>query len=140
MTTLMSVPAGKAGQSTDPMSQALEEILDRFGALVRHAGRRHGVPAPMLDEVVQEVRIRLWRTLADGEKIRQAPASYVYRTAVSAALDLIRRGRTRRARICRSEAPMEPIVDERSRAESVLEHAEACRRRAKVARAPGLGR
>lgn len=49
-----------------------------------------------IDEVFQEVRIRLWRTLGSGERISGAPASYVYRTAVSAAIDLIRRRRVRR--------------------------------------------
>jgi RNA polymerase sigma-70 factor (ECF subfamily) len=54
-----------------------------------------------VDEVMQEVRIRLWRSHGTGtpgsEQIAPAPASYVYRTAVSAALDLIRRRRARRA-------------------------------------------
>ena len=54
-----------------------------------------------MDEVMQEVRIRLWRAhqRADGasQEIASAPASYVYRTAMSAALDLLRRRRARRA-------------------------------------------
>ncbi|MFL5582751.1 MAG: RNA polymerase sigma factor [Gemmatimonadaceae bacterium] len=79
----------------DDLSQAIEEVCARFGALVRHAGRRHGLDPEVLDEVAQEVRIRLWRSLGTCEKIRGAPASYVYRTAVSAALDLLRRKRAR---------------------------------------------
>jgi RNA polymerase sigma factor (sigma-70 family) len=81
--------------SADDLSQAIEEVCARFAALVRHAGRRHGLAPEVLDEVAQEVRIRLWRSLGSGEKIRSAPASYVYRTAVSAALDLLRRKRAR---------------------------------------------
>jgi RNA polymerase sigma-70 factor (ECF subfamily) len=50
---------------------------------------------------MQEVRIRLWRSHgtgdAESEQIARAPASYVYRTAVSAALDILRRRRTQRA-------------------------------------------
>jgi RNA polymerase sigma-70 factor (ECF subfamily) len=44
---------------------------------------------------VQEVRVRLWRAL-EVERIESLPASYLYRTATSAALDLIRRRRTMR--------------------------------------------
>ena len=80
----------------DPLSLALEAALARFAGLVRHAGARHGLGDPDVDEVMQEVRIRLWKALESGEKISAVPASYVYRTAVSAALDLIRRRRARR--------------------------------------------
>jgi RNA polymerase sigma factor (sigma-70 family) len=42
---------------------------------------------------MQQVRIRLWQAQRESEQISRAPASYVYRTAVSAALDLMRRRR-----------------------------------------------
>ena len=90
--------------TSDDLSQAIEEVCARFGALVRHAGRRHGLAPEVLDEVAQEVRIRLWRSLGTGEKIRGAPASYVYRTAVSAALDLLRRRRARGGIACADRA------------------------------------
>lgn len=80
----------------DPTSRALEATLDRFAVLVRQAAARHRLHDADVDEVVQEVRIRLWKALENGETIAAIPASYVYRTAVSAALDLIRRRRARR--------------------------------------------
>ena len=69
--------------------------------MVRRVAWRHRLVDADVDEVMQEVRIRLWRSHGTGtpgsEQIVPAPASYVYRTAVSAALDLIRRRRTQRA-------------------------------------------
>jgi RNA polymerase sigma-70 factor (ECF subfamily) len=88
----------------DPISTALEQLLARYSGMVRHAARSRRFDESGVDEVFQEVRIRLWRALADGEKIAAAPASYVYRTAVSAALDLIRRRRSRR------EVPLDQAV------------------------------
>jgi RNA polymerase sigma-70 factor (ECF subfamily) len=80
----------------DPISPALEQTLSRCAELVRRLGRRHHLAQDDVDEVFQEVRIRLWRALASGERIGSVPASYVYRTAQSAAVDLIRRRRVRR--------------------------------------------
>jgi len=42
---------------------------------------------------MQEVRIRLWQAHANSEEIGRLPTSYVYRTATTAALDLVRRRR-----------------------------------------------
>ena len=80
----------------DDVSSALEEHLRRFAELVRYARRRHGLDPHDLDELVQEVRLRLWRAQGTGEKISAVSSSYMYRTAMSAAVDLIRRRRHRR--------------------------------------------
>jgi RNA polymerase sigma-70 factor (ECF subfamily) len=85
-----------ASPRADPLSPALEELLSRYASIVRDAARRHNLSECDIDEVFQDVRIRLWRALSTSEKISAAPASYVYRSAVSAALDLIRRRRARR--------------------------------------------
>lgn len=77
------------------VSDALEGLLTRFGELLRRVGRGRGLSQVDVDELCQEVRVRLWRALASGEKIADASASYVYRTAVSAAVDMIRRRRAR---------------------------------------------
>jgi RNA polymerase sigma factor (sigma-70 family) len=85
---------------TDPdLSPALELVVRRFGQLMRSAARKHGLSEPEIDDALQDVRIRLWRSLRTGENIRRAPASYVYRTVVSAALDFLRRRRTRREEV-----------------------------------------
>lgn len=80
----------------DDVSPALEVLLQRFGELLRRAGRRRGLAEHDLDELLQDVRIRLWRALQTGEKISTVSASYAYRTAQTAAVDLIRRRRGKR--------------------------------------------
>jgi RNA polymerase sigma factor (sigma-70 family) len=80
----------------DPISSSLDAMLVRFGERVRQAGRRYGLRDGDLDEVMQDVRIRLWRALGSGERIASAPGSYVFRTATTAALDLLRRRRVGR--------------------------------------------
>ncbi len=77
----------------DPYSAALDAALDNFGTMVRNVGWRHRLPEADVEELVQDVRVRLWRARPDSEQIRTVGASYVYRTAVSAALDLLRRRR-----------------------------------------------
>jgi RNA polymerase sigma factor (sigma-70 family) len=81
----------------DPLSPALEAVVARFAGMVRSVGWRHRLSDHDVDEVMQQVRIRLWQAQGNSEQITRAPASYVYRTAVSAALDLMRRRRARRA-------------------------------------------
>ena len=79
---------------------ALEAVVANFAALVRRVGWRHRLSAADVDELMQEVRVRLWRVHADdGEKIGAVSPSYVYQTAVSAALDLMRRRRARQAHL-----------------------------------------
>jgi RNA polymerase sigma-70 factor (ECF subfamily) len=83
------------------LSAPLERLVGRFTRMVRHIGRSRGLSDPDLDELIQEVRIRLWRARAGT--IGGLNAAYVHRTAVSAALDIIRR--RRRAR----EEPLESV-------------------------------
>jgi RNA polymerase sigma-70 factor (ECF subfamily) len=78
------------------LSLAVETVLKRFGAMVRQVGRRYRLDDADVDEVMQEVRIRLWRAQGTSEQIGEVSTSYVYRTASSAALDVIRRRRSRR--------------------------------------------
>ena len=83
-------------QIPEAISQSLEIVLGRFAERVRGIAFRHGLTGTDVEDLVQEVRVRLWKALHDGEKIQAAPASYIYRTAQSAALDLLRRRRARR--------------------------------------------
>ena len=85
-----------AHPTRDSLSDALEAALARFGGLVLDIGRRHRLSAADADEMIQEVRIRLWKAHGTSEQVAAVPASYVYRTAVSAALDLLRTRRRRR--------------------------------------------
>ena len=88
----MTLP--EAGQH---LSLALEAVVGKFGAMVRQVARRYRLDEADVDEVMQEVRIRLWRARESRESIDEVSTSYVYRTASSAALDVIRRRRSRRA-------------------------------------------
>lgn len=69
---------------------------------------RHRLHESDVDEVLQEVRIRLWKADPSGEQIGTVGASYVYRTAVSAALDILRR---RRARAADMTQPVDDLSD-----------------------------
>lgn len=86
----------------DTFSDALESVLARFGGVVRTVAARYRLSAADRDDLIQEVRVRLWRAL-EVERIESIPASYLYRTATSAALDLIRRRRATR------EEPLDEI-------------------------------
>lgn len=79
----------------DP-SAALEALLERYGALMRLAGIRRGLVTDDVDDLLQEIRLRLWRASARGENLAALPASYLYRTASSAAVDMLRRRRALR--------------------------------------------
>jgi RNA polymerase sigma factor (sigma-70 family) len=88
--------------SADKTSAALERVIVRFDAMLRSVGRRRGLHGAELGELTQEVRVRLWQALVEREKIERVKTSYVYRAALSAAVDLIRRRRSR------AEEPLEP--------------------------------
>ena len=112
----------------DERSASLERLLIRFGNSLRGVAYRYGLSERDADELCQEVRIRLWRALESSEKISAVSASYVRRTALSAAVDLLRRRRALREQplernadleeSCRPEAVTMPV------AETVLEEQE----------------
>ena len=85
----------------DSLSLALERVLQKFGGIVRRVCWRYGFTGADVDELLQEVRIRLWHAHGGQERadehIAAIPASYLQRTALSAAVDLLRRRRARRA-------------------------------------------
>ena len=56
-------------RSPDAVSGALESLLSRYRDSVVHVARRHGMSDHLLDEAVQELRIRLWRTFPGSEQL-----------------------------------------------------------------------
>lgn len=66
-------------------SSVVEDVVGRFAALVRHVARRYRLDETDVEELLQDVRIRLWRASQRGEQIERLPTSYVYRTTMSAA-------------------------------------------------------
>lgn len=75
----------------DSVSAALTKVLTHYGNVVTQAAFKHQLSECERDELLQDVRIRLWRALSTPDRILAIPPTYVYQTAVSAALDLIRR-------------------------------------------------
>lgn len=80
-----------------------EATLTRLARMVRAVGVRQGLADDDVDALLQDVRIRLWNAQATGESVRQLPTSYVYRTAMSAAIDMVRKRRREQER----EPPLE---------------------------------
>jgi RNA polymerase sigma-70 factor (ECF subfamily) len=72
-------------------SDALDRVLRKFDGMLAQAGLERGLSRSELDELRQDVRIRLWQALETGEKIENVAATYVRRAAVTAALDFLRR-------------------------------------------------
>lgn len=82
----------------DEGAATIESVLERFGGMVRAVGCRHGLSDDDIDELVQEVRIRLWRARGGGgSSLPGIGSAYVYRTAMAAAIDMIRARRARRS-------------------------------------------
>lgn len=76
------------------VSSDIESLVARFGRLVRGVGARRGLVGADLDEVLQDVRIRLWRAESAGKRLAELGASFLYQIATAAAVDLLRRRRT----------------------------------------------
>jgi RNA polymerase sigma-70 factor (ECF subfamily) len=88
------------------LSLSIEHALARWGGLVRRAARRYGFDGPDLEEIEQDIRIRLWRALErQGENRTGVGASYVQEAAMSATVDLLRRRRRERAQVALDGLP-----------------------------------
>ena len=116
-------------QLPDPLSPALEEVVSRYAEMVRGVGRRHGLSDADVDELLQDVRVRLWKARPDGVTAETFTASYVRRAAVMAAIDLIRRRRRKResVRDMRRES-QETILPELPGIDRGLEESELAQR------------
>jgi RNA polymerase sigma-70 factor (ECF subfamily) len=90
-------PYVRVMEHVDGVSTAIETVLARFRTMVRSVGARRGLVDADLDEVMQEVRIRLWQAGKAGKTLEDLGSSYLYQVATTASLDLIRRKRARAA-------------------------------------------
>ena len=95
--TEQSYVRGMAGPGIDRVSSTIEALITRFRTMVRSVGARRGLVEADLDEVLQDVRIRLWQAGEGGKALEELGSSYLYHVATTAALDLLRRRRARRA-------------------------------------------
>ena len=70
--------------------------MARYSGVLRTVGARYRLPNSDLDELAQEVRVRLWGALGTNERIDAVTPSYLYRAATTAAIDMVRRRRSAR--------------------------------------------
>lgn len=77
----------------DALSAKLEALIARYAAKVRWVARDCRLDSDDVDDLIQDVRIRLWRVIERGERNAAEKPSYIHRTVMSAAVDLIRRRR-----------------------------------------------
>jgi RNA polymerase sigma factor (sigma-70 family) len=123
-------------QTDADASKALEHVVGQFDAFIRRSARRHGLDRAEVDEVVQDLRVRMWKSLGTADLIRRAKASYIYRAAISASIDIIRRRRARRFEATSlDDGIAEAVSDPRRRADSGVEGDELA---ATVHRAVGM--
>ncbi|MFQ5740629.1 MAG: RNA polymerase sigma factor [Acidobacteriota bacterium] len=85
------------GSGSTPAEAKLNEIIEEYcgylrSVIVRFCPRGMGI---QVDDVEQEARIRVWQALNRESGIQHFP-SYLYRVAVNATIDAIRRIRSRR--------------------------------------------
>ncbi len=98
-----TIPWEKPGEEPS-VEERLESLMTQFrpalrGAMAKVRSRTYSIDP---QEIEQEVRIRLWKVLKAEREIR-SPKSYIYRMAVNATLDVVRRYQRRR------EDPMETL-------------------------------
>jgi RNA polymerase sigma-70 factor (ECF subfamily) len=69
----------------------IEALLSRIEGRVRTVLERMNLPQlqPHAEDIAQDVRLRLWRILADKSEVR-FPASYLHRIVVTTSIDAIR--------------------------------------------------
>ena len=117
-------------ESEGERSVPIDAVLSRFNRMVRSVGGKHGLTDPEQDELIQEVRIRLWRALEDPARIREVATSYVYQTATTAALDMVRRKSSGRAARVETPEVSEAVLERKSggwRADHRVKHGEISR-------------
>jgi RNA polymerase sigma factor (sigma-70 family) len=124
-----ATPPGEEGGEVDlEVSRALADLIGRFDAFVRRAAGRHGLSGTDLDEVVQDLRVRIWKSFGTAELIRRANPTYMYRAAVSASLDIIRRRRANKVRaVTLDTVSPTALIDGRGAADAALDGAELAR-------------
>jgi RNA polymerase sigma factor (sigma-70 family) len=121
-------PVSAPQQPDADVSRALEDVVSRFDAFIRRSAHRHGLRGDEVDEVVQDLRLRMWKALGTAELIRRAKASYLCRSAISASIDLIRRRRARRAESWSLDDDIAEVTpDTRNRADGPLDEKEVAR-------------
>jgi RNA polymerase sigma-70 factor, ECF subfamily len=93
--------------------------------MVLSIGRRAGLDEADLDELIQGVRLRLWRRHGEAWSDADVNVTYVHQAAQSAAIDIVR---ARRGLIARRSEPITddaPLADRTELPSTALEQQEA---------------
>lgn len=72
---------------------ALDQLFGTFEVLARQIARTRGLDAAEVEDVVQDVRIRLWKAHPSGENAGTFTTSYLVKVVTSAIVDHLRRKR-----------------------------------------------
>jgi len=92
------VPLGEPDESGQfGFTLPIEQLIGHWRRLLSGLAKRHGLDAVELDEIEQDVRIRLWRHAERQPEAGTAP-SYVYGAVMSAVMDLLRTRRVHSGR------------------------------------------
>src|ERR671932_1162200 len=75
--------------------RAFSELYDRYGNLVYNAGMRHLRDRTLVEDLVQDVFVSVWRNAASFDSSKAGFSTWVYRIARNRAIDLARRRRAR---------------------------------------------
>ncbi len=72
----------------------LKHIIDKFSSLIRHviASNLHKTDNVNLEDVEQEVKVKIWKFLKKGKKVDNFP-SYIKRVAYTVTIDELRKMR-----------------------------------------------
>lgn len=121
------VMPGDAVRREDPRSFAIERMVRDWARTIRAAAARYGIGGDDLDEIAQDVRVRLWRALEHRDPSgSELTAAYAYRAASSAAVDMLRRRRSEQRPGRQPLDAAESVIA--GGAEGVLSEAEILRR------------
>jgi RNA polymerase sigma factor (sigma-70 family) len=81
------------------LSAAIEQVMGRFETRARQLARLRRVDANEIDDVLQDVRIKLWQTRSVRENLERLPTSYLIKVLTSVIIDRVRRRRAHNVRL-----------------------------------------
>ena len=92
----MTQTPGPAAEENPALSRAIEAMTAEWAGLIEAAAVRFHLEGFERDDLLQRVRLRLWRALDRPGQTGINP-SYGYQAAVSAAIDIVRERRGQRS-------------------------------------------
>ncbi|MEZ5332252.1 MAG: sigma-70 family RNA polymerase sigma factor [Thermoanaerobaculia bacterium] len=98
--------------SLDPCRQRFDDLVRRYGGLIRGVVRRVGgaAAAERAEDIEQRILIELWKQVAREQPI-DFPSSYLYRAAVRETVRTLRRARARPEEPLEEGGPVEHAAD-----------------------------